>query len=140
MKTINAINQSIYNSNVYSNYLIKIQWVTAQAPIYSKYNVSSKNISDAVLINLFSTVTPKSVIINEIDKQMKGLKNNGSANVTVSGLLSAIDGPQRLNNSVIVILTSNTIDFLDPDDMLALLRPGRIDRVFLLDELVMAKY
>jgi chaperone BCS1 len=106
--------------------------------IANMYNMSvyiltlnSRNMTDTTLINLLCRVPPNSIItIEEIDKQMVTLKKNKTANVSVGGLLTAIDGPQRLSHSTIVIMTANTANFLSKGDMFALCRPGRIDQTF----------
>ena len=97
--------------------------------------LNATNMTDSKLINLFCEVPPNSIIVvDEIDDQLETLQNNATTNVSIGGLLSAIDGPQRLSDSTIVILTANSKDFLPKDKMEALCRKGRIDRVIDFDE------
>lgn len=95
------------------------------------YNLTlnGNEMNDNVLTNLFAAVPPNSIVVlEEIDKQLKALQNNKLANVTIGGLLSAIDGPQRMSNGSLVMLTANTDDFLDKETSSYLFREGRIDR------------
>ncbi|BCS83685.1 putative AAA- family ATPase [Cotonvirus japonicus] len=92
-------------------------------------NINSQNMSDTMLINLVSNVKPNSILaIEEIDKQIETLQANGNRHVSIGGILSALDGPQGLAHRVIVIMTSNCNDFLNPKYMEPLIRPGRIDK------------
>lgn len=92
-------------------------------------NLNAKDMTDSVLINLVSTVPPRSIIIfEEIEKQIKTLESNDNKMVSYGGILSALDGPQRLSHGTIVILTANNIDSLEKSFTSALLRPGRIDK------------
>lgn len=97
--------------------------------LYSLNLNSGSEMTDTVLINLVTSVPPNSIIIlDEIDKQLDTLNKNAHKYVSIGGLLSAIDGPQRLSNSTIVVMTSNKKDFLDAAQQAALFRAGRIDR------------
>lgn len=92
--------------------------------------LNSKNMTDTSLINLLCSVPPNSIIIiDEIDKQIEALSKNKKACVTIAGLLTALDGPQRLSDSTIIILTANKLSFLSKIDQKSLLRRGRIDKV-----------
>lgn len=106
--------------------------------IANKYNMTiyllslnAKDMNDNTLINLISAVPRNSIImVDEIDKQLAAVKKNKTANVTIGGLLTALDGPQRLSEGTIVILTANKQDILPRAEQQALLRPGRIDKIF----------
>lgn len=105
--------------------------LAAKSHNMSIYNLTlnSDNMNDTTLLNLFSNVPANSIIaIEEIDKQLKSLQNNKRANVTIGGLLSGIDGPQRLSHGSIVIMTANTNNFVDTEIQKCLFRRGRIDR------------
>lgn len=94
-------------------------------------NLNAKEMSDPVLINLIGKVPPNSIInIEEVDKQMDNLKKINNVYVSLGGILTALDGPQRLSHGTIVVLTANRAEFLAPDDSSALLRVGRIDTVY----------
>jgi hypothetical protein len=94
-------------------------------------NLNAKEMSDAILINLISRVPPNSIIcIEEVDKQLDTLQKNPSVHVSIGGILTALDGPQRLSHGSIVVMASNRKQFLKPEDEAALVRPGRIDSVF----------
>jgi ATPases of the AAA+ class len=94
-------------------------------------NLNVDKMTDSMLINLVACVPPNSLVcFDEIDKQMETLLLQKKINVSVGGILTAIDGPQRLSDGTIVIMTSNKKVFLKEDEMEALLRKGRIDKVF----------
>lgn len=94
-------------------------------------NLNSAHMTDTLLINLLTKVPPKSIIVfDEIDKQLETLKANVNNQVSIGGILSAIDGPQRLANGVIVMMTSNSENFLDEHKIRdSLIRYGRIDKI-----------
>jgi len=94
-------------------------------------NVGDKNMTDSTLINLVNRVPPRSIItIEEVDKQFLALTKAGNSFVTMGGILTALDGPQRLNHGCIVILTSNARNFLPAAEDSALFRQGRIDKIY----------
>lgn len=93
-------------------------------------NIGDKNMTDSMLVNLVNRVPPRSIItIEEVDKQVLALKS-GNSYVTLGGILTALDGPQRLPHGCIVIFTSNARNFLPENDEKALFRKGRIDKIF----------
>lgn len=94
-------------------------------------NLNCANMTDSNLIHLINTVPPNSILVlEEIDKQILTLLNHKYSHISIGGLLSGLDGPQRLSNSSIVIMTSNTRYFLDAESDKALVRKGRIDCVY----------
>jgi len=96
--------------------------------IYS-INFNTKKMTDTVLINLVSTVPPNSIItLEEIDTQIKNLRKNKNKCLSLGGIFSALDGPQRLSYGSIIIMTGNRDDFLPDDEMETLMRKGRIDK------------
>jgi len=114
----------------------------------SIYVVELSNFNDRSLVNAINDVPPNSMILFEdidcmksgktrdkledwINKQEgaspAGKEEPDKLGVTLSGLLSVLDG-FRAPENVLFVMTSNKIEALDP----ALLRPGRIDfRLFL---------
>ena len=101
-----------------------------EMPIYM-VNLNSKDMTDNILVNLCGIVPPRSIIlIDEIDKQLETIRTNKRISLSTGGLLMAIDGPQRLSEGTIVILTSNRFEILPSEEQKSLLRPGRIDRYF----------
>jgi len=99
--------------------------------------LNSKEMNDTILINLCSIVPPNSIIcIDEIDKQLEFLMKDKQNKVSMGGILSAIDGPQRLSHSTIIIMTANNDYFIPNDYHDAFFRQGRIDRKFCLTELL----
>lgn len=100
-----------------------------------KYNMKvyvlhlSKDITDNVLVSLFSSVDERCVFLLEdvdsffVDRESK---NN---NVSFSSLLNFMDGTMSKNNGSIIFLTANNPDNLDK----ALIRPGRIDKIIRFD-------
>ena len=100
-------------------------------------NLNSSTMTDAMLINLLSEVAPHSLIVfDEMDKQYQSIKSNKNIHITTAGILSAIDGPQRLSHGTIVVLTANNIAAFDSAFSKALLRPGRIDKTYCFTELI----
>ena len=97
--------------------------------------LNTLNMTDALLINLISTIPPYSIIvIEEIEKQLETLKKNGNNMVSEGGILTALDGPQRVSYGSIIIITANNLDMLSRELKTPLLRPGRIDKHFILNE------
>lgn len=93
--------------------------------------LNSEKMTDAVLINLVSTVPPRSVVVfDEMDKQYESIKLNKTVNLSTSGILSSLDGVQRLSYGTIVIIIANDINKFEDEFKIPLLRPGRIDMVF----------
>lgn len=152
-KVINNINEFISNERIYQRngypykkgYLITGKPGTGKTTIIEHtaikhnmciylVNLNSKNMTDSVLINLLSNVPPHSIIVfEEIDRQFETLNKNNNNYVSEGGILTAIDGPQRLSHGNIVIMTSNdTYEFTKIKE--ALFRKGRIDEVININE------
>lgn len=99
-------------------------------------NFSRKNLADADLIELFMLVTPNSMIVfEEMDSQLSKIDNNLNSGITSGGILTALDGPQRLSHNVFVMINTNNINnLLKHFTNNALIRDGRIDKVFEFNE------
>lgn len=138
------ISEQFYQTNGYpykKGYLIKGKPGTGKTSIIEYtaiknnmciylVNLNSKNMTDSVLINLLSNVPPHSIIVfEEIDRQIETLNKNNNRYVSEGGILTAIDGPQRLSHGTIVIMTSNDTYKFTKNFKDALLRKGRIDKV-----------
>ena len=97
-------------------------------PVYLlSLNVSS--LTDTLLVKMVSQVRPRSIIvIEEIDQQIQSLENSPNCQLSTGGILSALDGPQRLAHGVIIIATTNNPKYFDTDFGKSLLRPGRFDK------------
>ncbi len=105
---------------------IELLSMTYNMPVYLIH--INDDINDATLVTLISQIPPRSlVVIEEIEKQLKTAKENVNNRVSFGGLLSAIDGPQRLAHGIIFVITTNQVDAIDPDFLNPLLREGRID-------------
>lgn len=92
-------------------------------------NLNSEGMTDAVLNNLVSSVPAYSIIaFDEFEKQIDTMRQNKNCKVSYGGILSALDGPQRLSHGTIVILTANSIEKLPKDFINKLMRLGRIDK------------
>lgn len=110
--------------------IVEIISFTHKMPVFS-ITLNAKDMNDETLIGLFSKVPPHSIIvIDEFGEQLLSLSDNKTACVKFSGILSSIDGPQRLANGVIVILTANSDSFLSTNQRELLIRKGRIDKIF----------
>lgn len=80
---------------------------------------------DGDLLRLASRVSPRSMLLLEdADVFHAATKRDDDADVTLSGLLNALDGIAT-PHGLLTVLTTNTIGALDP----ALIRAGRIDLV-----------
>lgn len=138
-------NQKYYDDNGYpyrKGYLLygepgtgKSMTIEAVAKRYNMsvylVNLNSKNMTDTTLINLISRVPSNSIIaFEEIDKQLDTLRLKNNNEISFGGILSAIDGPQRLSNSCLVFMTTNNKDFFSKDEQKSLIRKGRIDSAF----------
>jgi mitochondrial chaperone BCS1 len=100
-------------------------------------SLTSKNLDDDVLANLFNRLPPKCIVLLEdidsagIDREVPNSKDlDKDANkekdrrgITLSGLLNTIDGAASQEGRIL-IMTSNTPETLDA----ALIRHGRIDK------------
>jgi len=94
-------------------------------------NLNAKNMTDEQLINLIGLIPPKSIIaFEEIEKQLVTLNRNSSNMISNGGILSALDGPQRIGHNCIIILTANNTNELDDNLCRSLFRQGRIDKCF----------
>nr|QZX43484.2 AAA family ATPase [Mimivirus sp.] len=92
--------------------IIEIVAKTYNMEFYS-VNLNSDNMNDTILVNLISKIPPNSIIsFEEIDKQIETLDKNNNRKISVGGILTALDGPQRLSHGTIVIMTANNKNFL----------------------------
>lgn len=80
--------------------------------------------NDADLIELFSDVPPRAILLLEdVDVYKKNIdRDKGADSASLSSLLNSMDGIMT-PHGLITVMTTNDIDALDP----ALIRPGRID-------------
>ena len=116
--------------------IIEIVAKTYNMQIYTLF-LNANGMTDTSLVNLISSIPPRSIIVlDEIDRQLDALKANKNIHISIAGLLSAIDGPQRLSYSTIIIMTANIEDFLDEKNGASLFRKGRIDRLIEFNEVV----
>ena len=100
-------------------------------------NLNSDGMTDSVLINLLANVPLKSLILfDEFDKQYTAIKTNTKISLSDGGILSAIDGPQRLSHGTIVIMIVNDVNSLTTTFREQLIRPGRIDSTFNFTQLI----
>lgn len=110
--------------------------------------LNSKDMNDNMLISLLASAPPYSIIVFEEFEEQLLTAINIRIPISPGGVLVAIDGCQRLSHGTIIIITVNNlqklnqissagsesssqgyVQFLDK-----LLRPGRIDKHFLLDQ------
>jgi len=93
--------------------------------------LNSDKMNDATLIDLVTSVPPRSLILfDEFEKQLEAIQSNKNINISEAGILTAIDGPQRLSHGSIVLLTVNEMNSLRELFRIALNREGRIDKHF----------
>lgn len=88
--------------------------------------------NDASLFQALSGIAPKSLLLLEdIDiAHATRVRDDGEPGVTMSGLLNGLDG-MVTPHGLITVLTTNNLGVLDE----GLVRPGRIDRIEVLDVL-----
>lgn len=102
-------------------------------PVY-QISLNADNMTDVVLHNLCRSVAFESILLfDEFDKQLIGVRQNKDrVHVTMGGLNTAIDGPERLPHGCIVVIVGNTnpTDYLTTHELAELCRPGRIDVCF----------
>ena len=101
-----------------------------QRDIY-RMSMVAQGLSDDALLSAIQRVPANSVILMEDIDGLFGVHRQKEEifAVTFSGLLNAMDGVADRSKGVIFMLTTNHIKKLDD----ALLRPGRVDRIFKLD-------
>ena len=101
-----------------------------QRNIY-RMSMVSPGLSDDSLLSAIQRVPAQSVILMEDIDGLFGHHRQKEDHfaVTFSGLLNAMDGIADRSKGVIFMLTTNHINKLDD----AILRPGRVDRIFKLD-------
>ncbi len=100
---------------------------------YSVYllQLNSYKMTDGQLVNLVNSIPENSIIVlEELDRQLQTLEKNARNMVSIGGILTALDGPQRLSSGTIVIITTNDMDYVKNKFEGALLRSGRIDKNF----------
>ena len=94
-------------------------------------NLNASQMTDTKLINLISKIPSNSLIVfEEIDRQLDTIKKNKRIHISDGGILTAIDGPQRISSNSIIIMTTNNQYNLSANLRKALLRKGRIDKVY----------
>lgn len=90
-------------------------------------SVSDPNATDFLLKQAFIRARNSVIVLEEVDSIFSNATRENkreSSNVTMSGLLDALDGLGSNSNGCVVVMTTNHIDRLDP----ALIRPGRVDK------------
>ncbi|KAF8512890.1 BCS1 N terminal-domain-containing protein [Gautieria morchelliformis] len=97
-------------------------------------NLSERGLADDKLNHLLSNAPERSfVLIEDIDaafnKRVQTTEDGYQSSVTFSGFLNALDGVAS-GEERIIFMTTNHISALDP----ALIRPGRVDLIELLDD------
>lgn len=96
-------------------------------PIYI-FNFT-KELTDESFIGLIRDIREKAIVLMEdVDAYFEERKAK-DINISFSCLINILDGMLNSGNGSITILTANNPDRLDP----ALIRPGRIDRIFKFD-------
>jgi hypothetical protein len=111
--------------------LIEIISALYNMPVYL-VNLNAESTTDAILISLICQIPPRSlIVIEEIEKQLQTVNANTNNKVSYGGILSALDGPQRVSHGSIILITANSIDSLENEFKIPLLRPGRIDKHFI---------
>jgi chaperone BCS1 len=107
--------------------LIKAIALKYKRPIYTLN--FSKTFSDEGIISLMSEIKDNSIlVIEDIDSYFQHRKAL-DINIGFSCLLNMLDGTFNKGCGLIVFLTANNPQNLDP----ALIRPGRIDKIFKFD-------
>lgn len=108
---------------------------TAHKKSIYNLDITARKMDNVVLQRLLREIPEKALVVfDEFDKQYQYIMSGQhECYVSDSGILSALDGPQRLNPGIIVIMTANTLDVFGQDFLAQLCRVGRIDRTYRLD-------
>lgn len=95
-------------------------------------DINSDKMTDTTFKNLVASAPPHTLLVmDEADKQFEALLANKDRLLTMSGILSAFDGPVPLSHGTIIIFTANKRYFLNSDELdAAMFRKGRIDIQF----------
>lgn len=117
--------------------IVDIIATTHEMPVYEIiFNMNMMD--DALFKKLLSEVPPNSIIvIEEMEKQLETIRNNTNINLSEGGILSGLDGPSRLSEGIIVIITVNDTNELTENFLKALVRPGRIDEHYIFNDVFM---
>lgn len=96
---------------------------------------AGRDMTDAGLVTLFARLPPRSlVVVDEVEKQLAlACFSHKQPSISEGGFLSCLDGSIRLPHGCIAILTANSIENWTDDFRTTLLRPGRIDKHYLLE-------
>lgn len=93
-------------------------------------NINS-SMTDSNLISLLSQVQSNSIIVfEEFEKQLACVGKNKNCNISDGGILSSIDGPQRLAHGCLIFMNVNSSTGINE----AFFRKGRLDKKFLFTE------
>jgi hypothetical protein len=110
--------------------LIEVIGIKHKMSVYM-ITLNALNMTDAVLINLVSSAQIRSIIIfEEIEKQLENVKKDTNSKISEGGLLTALDGPQRISHGSIIILTGNSTNGMSDSLKESLFRQGRIDKQY----------
>lgn len=92
-------------------------------------NLTDEDMTDRGILRALSSVEGRAlVLLEDVDALVEGRQVREGLRWSFTGLINAIDGALSSEGRLLVV-TSNRPEVLDP----ALVRPGRIDRVFHLD-------
>lgn len=92
---------------------------------------------DASLVGLISEIPPQSILlIDEFEKQYVTLQSNKKCYISLGGILSALDGAQRISHGTIIIITVNDKSVLPSNFLTVLMRQGRIDKHYLFKTII----
>lgn len=104
------------------------------------YHVSlnNNNLDDASLQTLIAQISvPSVVVFDELDKKIETMQTNRLVNVSIGGILEALDGAIRMNKNCITVITSTNVNKLfEQFSEEELTRNGRISGVFELTETI----
>ena len=103
--------------------LVKAITIKYKRPLYVLS--LSKKLEDEGLIDLVHAIKDNSILLLEDIDAFFVDRRAESINVSFSALINVIDGTLAKANGLIVFLTANNPNMLDP----ALIRPGRVDRI-----------
>ena len=104
--------------------------------IAQKYNKKlyilnfTKSLTDESLIELFQDITKNSILlIEDIDAYFIDREASKDINISFSSLINCLDGALCTCDGLLIFLTANNPERLDP----ALIRPGRVDMIIKFD-------
>lgn len=116
--------------------IVEIVATKYERPIYT-ITLNQNKMCDQCLKDLINLVPAESIIvIDEIEDQITAAMNNPSNSITLAGIKTSIDGPERMSYGTLIFATTNSLSKLSEPFKKALMRKGRFDKHYKLETLL----